>query len=148
MRKFILPVLILGGTLLMSSCTKKGCTDSMANNYSSSAKKDDGSCKFDRDAFIGSYSATYTDLCDGISTGNMSITASTSAKNKVVITADGSNIVGTVNGTGISIESQNVGGLSWSGNGSINGNILTLNLVYYDAFEDETCVITVNASKQ
>lgn len=147
MKKIFLPVLILSSTVFISSCTKQGCTDSMANNYSSSAKKDDGSCKFDRDAFIGNYSATYTDLCEGISTGNMSITASTSAKNKIVITSDG-NIVGTVNGTGVTIDSQTVDGLQFSGSGSINGNILTLNLTYYDSFLDETCSISINANKQ
>jgi len=40
-------VLILSATaLLATSCKKKGCTDSTAINYSSEAKKDDGSCTF------------------------------------------------------------------------------------------------------
>jgi hypothetical protein len=29
------------------SCRKEGCTDEAANNYSSKAKKDDGSCTYD-----------------------------------------------------------------------------------------------------
>ena len=33
-------------SLTLTSCKKKGCTDSTANNYSSEAKKDDGSCTF------------------------------------------------------------------------------------------------------
>ncbi len=33
-------------TLSMTSCKKKGCIDQNANNYNSSAKKDDGSCTY------------------------------------------------------------------------------------------------------
>ena len=36
----ILAVLLMSGS--MTSCKKKGCTDSEATNYNSSAKKDDG----------------------------------------------------------------------------------------------------------
>ncbi|MEZ4922856.1 MAG: DUF4856 domain-containing protein [Crocinitomicaceae bacterium] len=39
-------ILILGLTLIISSCKKKGCTDPDALNYSSEAKKDDGSCTY------------------------------------------------------------------------------------------------------
>jgi hypothetical protein len=148
MKNFLLFIGLGLALISTTSCNKKGCTDSMASNFTSKAKEDDGSCKFDRDAFLGNYSATFNDLCYGTETGNMSITASASAKNKVVISVDGENLSGTVNGTGITLETQTVGGLQWSGNGSINGNVLTLNLTYYDSFEDETCAINVNANKQ
>ena len=39
-------MMLLGTTLLVSSCKKKGCTDSNAENYDSKAKKDDGSCTY------------------------------------------------------------------------------------------------------
>ncbi|MCB0479893.1 MAG: hypothetical protein KDC83_00615 [Flavobacteriales bacterium] len=35
---------ILAGGVMLSSCGKKGCTDSNAANYNADAKKDDGSC--------------------------------------------------------------------------------------------------------
>ena len=38
-------VLTVAATLLIA-CKKEGCTDATATNYSSKAKKDDGSCKF------------------------------------------------------------------------------------------------------
>ncbi|MGB0403272.1 MAG: MbnP family protein [Salibacteraceae bacterium] len=41
----IIPVLVIA--LLFGSCKKEGCTDSTAINYSSDAKKDDGSCRFE-----------------------------------------------------------------------------------------------------
>ncbi|TNE75730.1 MAG: hypothetical protein EP333_03795 [Bacteroidetes bacterium] len=44
-----LGVLILASSLSLGtgSCSKKGCTDPTAANYSDSAKKDDGSCEYD-----------------------------------------------------------------------------------------------------
>lgn len=36
--------LTITGLLIISSCSKKGCTDPKANNYDAEAKKDDGSC--------------------------------------------------------------------------------------------------------
>jgi hypothetical protein len=41
---FVLALLL--GVLAMTSCQKKGCTDSSATNYSSDAKDDDGTCTF------------------------------------------------------------------------------------------------------
>jgi hypothetical protein len=39
-------LLLLGATFTITSCKKKGCTDENALNYSSEAKKDDGSCSY------------------------------------------------------------------------------------------------------
>jgi len=36
----------------LSSCTKLGCTDSKADNFSEQAKKDDGSCQYSADVKI------------------------------------------------------------------------------------------------
>lgn len=46
MKNFFIIIIL---TSLISSCAKKGCTDPKANNYDSSVKEDDGSCK----EFIG-----------------------------------------------------------------------------------------------
>lgn len=40
-------LILVVGTITLSSCKKKGCTDPLANNYNEKAKKDDGSCTFD-----------------------------------------------------------------------------------------------------
>jgi len=37
---------VLIGALVMSSCTKRGCTDSTATNFTEKANSDDGSCKY------------------------------------------------------------------------------------------------------
>jgi len=44
MKKLLL--LALTATLVLPACKKKGCTDTQATNYSSKAKKDDGSCTY------------------------------------------------------------------------------------------------------
>lgn len=41
-----LVALVLGFTLSLTSCKKKGCTDDRAENFDSNAKKDDGSCVY------------------------------------------------------------------------------------------------------
>lgn len=41
--------MIIAGTFFFSSCEKSGCTDSSACNYDDGAKKDDGSCRYNRD---------------------------------------------------------------------------------------------------
>jgi len=53
---FILSVLTL--LLIGTACKKKGCTDPLADNYSSTAQKDDGSC---------TYTPTYSSNFDFIS---------------------------------------------------------------------------------
>jgi hypothetical protein len=40
-------LILVAGTLAMTSCKKKGCTDPTALNYDASAEKDDGSCEAD-----------------------------------------------------------------------------------------------------
>lgn len=44
MRTFLL--LLVAGSMVMTSCKRKGCTDPTAVNYSSKAKKDDNSCNY------------------------------------------------------------------------------------------------------
>lgn len=43
----LLPIIIICFSLLVSSCGKKGCTDEDATTYSKSAKRDDGTCRYE-----------------------------------------------------------------------------------------------------
>ena len=61
-RIILLPILIM--TLLIGSCKKEGCTDSLAENYNEKAKKDDGSCTYKADALIWWNEETSTALED------------------------------------------------------------------------------------
>ena len=48
MKKTIFTVMLITlGTMTLSSCRKEGCTDKTSVNYSSDAKKDDGTCKYE-----------------------------------------------------------------------------------------------------
>lgn len=57
----VLITLCLGVTIF-SSCAKEGCTDMDATNYSSSAKKNDGSCKYEGNVVFWYGSATSNSL--------------------------------------------------------------------------------------
>lgn len=46
-KQILIPLLSIFVITGMSSCRKKGCTDSAATNYDQNAKKDDGSCTYD-----------------------------------------------------------------------------------------------------
>lgn len=51
------------GMLSIQSCGDddiEGCTDPEGTNYNAEATIDDGSCTYERDAFIGEYLATFT----------------------------------------------------------------------------------------
>lgn len=45
MKKFIF-ISLISAALMVSSCKKKGCIDSNAENYCEKCKKDDGSCTY------------------------------------------------------------------------------------------------------
>ncbi len=60
-------LLVVGLTLIVTSCAKKGCIDEDATTYSSSAKKDDGTCRYEGSkVFWISDSSAQQMLNDGI----------------------------------------------------------------------------------
>ena len=46
MKKLVVVLTILATTASITSCRKKGCTDTSATNYDAEAKKDDGTCEW------------------------------------------------------------------------------------------------------
>lgn len=67
MKKFILFTMTALAVLTFDSCKKEGCTNADADNYDSSAKKDDGSCTYTGRHVIWYNSATAVNLAyDGI----------------------------------------------------------------------------------
>jgi hypothetical protein len=57
MKKTLLMIAVMAG-LGLSSCSKPGCTDMDATNYSEKAKKDDGSCSYSEKLIIWQSEAT------------------------------------------------------------------------------------------
>jgi hypothetical protein len=51
----LISAITIGTLFTITSCAKKGCTDSKAQNYDSAAKTDDGSCSYPADKFVGSF---------------------------------------------------------------------------------------------
>jgi hypothetical protein len=52
MKKISLILSVFFISLILSSCSKEGCTDSTATNYDSKAKKNDGSCKYENNKTV------------------------------------------------------------------------------------------------
>lgn len=142
---FVLGVLFTFGTF--TSCKKEGCTDSIAENYDSKAKTDDGSCVYPREKFISPYQVTET--CDsGNSTFNMTITASSTGNTFIVISNFGDygvSVTATVSGSTITLN-QTISGINFAGSGSISGSALTINYTASAGGVQDIC--TMNCLKQ
>lgn len=133
-------------TISLTSCKTDGCTDATAINYDDKADNDDGTCEFERDAFIGTYNNS-VDGCEAGSSFDMTISAATESTSTISFSNFGGfgySIKATVIGNNITLISGSLGTgtILLSGTGSLNGNILTILYTYEDDFGTETCQIT------
>ncbi len=138
-------------TVSYTSCKQEGCTDSLANNFDDKADTDDGTCTYDRDAFIGTYNNS-ADNCISGTSFNMTISGGVGAKNQISVTNFGGfgtsvSIIGIISGSSVTLQSGALGsGISLlSGSGNLAGNLLTINYTYVEDGEEFTC--TINATK-
>lgn len=148
-----LAILTSAMTLTYTGCKTEGCTDPTATNYDDKADDDDGSCTYERDALIGSYSVSGTIACGVTSGGTVSgqslnITESTASTSKIVIQFSGISLTCTVAGTSFTIDNQTVDGYDYTGNGNVNGNTINITINEYDVSIPETCIFTMNGSRQ
>lgn len=115
----------------MTSCDPKkevaGCTDPLAENYNSEASNDNGSCIYPREKFLGAYSVVSDNCEDG--TYTITILASSQAMDKIIIDnlndVNGLSLVAAVTGSSFVIQQTTINGQTLSGNGQLNGNVLT-----------------------
>ena len=128
MRKIVskwlyLPILLTGLTLAAIGCKKDAKTP-------------------DRDKFLGTYSVAQD--CSGqANTYDITIAVSSASEDAVVINnfynlgINGLNA--TVNGDNITIPSQVINNITFTGNGSISGTILTLNYTLANGAASVSC---------
>ncbi|MEZ5173933.1 MAG: hypothetical protein R2850_10630, partial [Bacteroidia bacterium] len=139
-----LAILTASMTLTYTGCKKEGCTDATATNYDEKADEDDGSCTYDRDAMIGTYSVSGSVACGVTGNGTVSgmsftVAESTTSTAKIIITFSGISLTCTVSGSSFTIDNQTVDGYDYTGNGTVNGNTLNVTINEYDVSIPETC---------
>jgi hypothetical protein len=151
----LIGLVILAGTMTLTQtgCKKEGCTDATATNYDEKADEDDGTCTYERDALIGSFTVSGTLACGVTGGGTVSgsaltITASTASTSKIVVSVFGVSLTCTVAGTSFTIDNQTVSGFDYTGNGNVNGNTINLTINEFDVSIPETCFYTLNGSRQ
>jgi len=155
MKKIIFLILTCIILIGMSSCKKEGCTDKNANNYNSEANKDDNSCSFSSDKFVGTYK---TENSSGSEIDSYTCTITKTDYNRITLTNivnRGKVITATViNDEYITIdpydnliyETSNFTNMTTaihiiSGYGILENNFLTLELtVEYNAYEDDILI--------
>lgn len=107
----------------------------------------------ERAKFIGNYSVSNGTVACGVS-GNGTISAGTavivssnsSGIRKISINIGGAfTILATISGSTLTVDNQTLSGYTYTGTGSVVGNILNLTISEADAIE--TCVYTIAATK-
>ena len=130
---FLLSIHVFFISILFSSCSKTGCTDTAANNFDSKAKKDNGSCNYSYTAYIGNYHLIDTTIdWNGITAiKNYDLLISYNGiVNEIELQNLGNSGVSfkaTLNGNNFIIPAQ---GTLTEGEGTVNGNKLRLSYSY------------------
>ncbi|MEX1189665.1 MAG: hypothetical protein WED33_10435 [Bacteroidia bacterium] len=148
-----LAILTTAMTLTYTGCKTEGCTDPTATNYDDKADDDDGSCTYERDALIGSYTVSGTIACGvtgggTVSGSSLTITESTASTSKIVVAVFDVSLTCTVAGSSFTIDNQTISGFDYTGNGNVSGNTINVTVNEFDNSIPETCVYTLNGSRQ
>lgn len=132
-------LLIFFSLIAFVGCKKKGCTNSLAINYNSEAKKDDGTCVYpepvpdDREPYLGNYLVTDSLFMFGTYDTQTTYTLNVSTGGTVSDTIylnnlwdDGINYFAILSGLNFSIPSQQVSGPYYaSGSGNFTNDVIT-----------------------
>lgn len=156
MKKLLFAV-VFAGAAMFASCGGSHEEANTANADSlaaaATADDDDGSCTFERDALLGSYSVSGSIACGVTGNGTVSgqsltITESTASTAKVIIAFSGISLTCTVSGSSFTVDGQTIDGFDYSGNGNVNGNTINMTINEFDVSIPETCIFTLNGSRQ
>jgi hypothetical protein len=134
--------------ITISSCKKKGCTDSLAENYNTEAEKDDESCTYLSDKLLGNYSVSQECYYGGTTTYTMSVVAG-STKGEIILQGLNNevDVKGTISGTTFTFN-EDKAGITYEGSGYLVGtNGMTINMeicetYYYPCSDPESCTLT------
>ena len=146
-------LLFLSLSLTFISCNKKpGCTDPIAENYDDQAEVDDESCISPRKKYVGQYNSNET--CNTTPAQNYYTDVREANDNLTDILIFNmadifvNPVRATISQSTFIIEKQdpNGSGLFISGNGSISGNIISIqyNIKGGFPFIEKSCIVTMN----
>jgi hypothetical protein len=159
----LLTVIATVTIMFFNACSSDPCKDV---NCGANGNCVDGTCVCDngyegtdcstevRTKFVGTYSVSGTITCPVSGNGTinnsvLTISNSSSDITKIVIDFAGQlTITATTEGTSLTIESQSVNGFTYTGNGSISGNNITMTLNEFDPGYNETCIYNFSGPKQ
>ncbi len=146
MKKHLVFGLILG--LGIVACKKKGCTDALAENYNVEAKKEDGSCTYQRDKFIGTYQISSKCAYDDDTTYSITITEGPTVNDIIIqnFANESVNMKAKIVNNQIEFDDELIG-IIFEGDGYLVGSELTINYTACEAFyfpctDPESCVKT------
>ena len=162
-----LAMIIAAPSFLMTSCTSDPCKDVTCEN-AGVATEDGENCScvcaagyegtscetLSRVKFLSSYSVSDACSASGAVTYSVTISASSTEETKVLISNFWDNftnpVVASVDGNAITIASQTPDndGFAVSGNGTINGNVITLNYSVVDNSNGDSDVCNGTFTKQ
>jgi len=132
----------------VTSCQKKGCTDQTSDNFDSEAEEDDDSCNDPRDKFVASYNVVEA----GADPYTLTISKSSVEARTIILSTNfgfptpAFTLNASVNKANMTISTQTAAGGTFSGTGSLNGNILTIS--YSITQNSETQSFVATATKQ
>lgn len=135
-------------TIAMTSCKKKGCVDTLAENFDSEAEKDDASCTYLSDKLLGTYSVDSDCYFGGATSYNMTVIEG-SNKEEIILQGldDSIDIKAIINGTEFTF-GEDKAGITYEGTGYLVGaNQITINMevcetFYYPCSDPEYCTLT------
>jgi hypothetical protein len=143
-------MLLLGFVIILSTtaCKKKGCMDTLAENYDTEAQKDDESCTYLSDKMLGSYAISQDCYYGGVTTYTMIVVAGSNKGEVILQNLDNSvQVKATISGTEFTF-GEDKAGITYEGNGYLVGtNGITINLevcetFYYPCSDPELCTLT------
>jgi hypothetical protein len=158
-----LSALALSTMLFFSACTTDPCKDVVCENDGTC---NDGTCDCTagyegddcstemRAKFVGTFNISGTVSCPVSGTytippgTSITVANSSAGVDKIIINLLGRALVATVDGSSLTIATQQVGDFTYTGTGTITNNNLSMTINEFDSTIPETCVYTVSGVKQ